>query len=413
MADAQILKKLGKKTQKAVERGVERTVEKRAEKESAEKTDKAIDAVLGNGSQSSKSKKGNGKDTGSNDSGMANGTNASFQPGINIISGSTFFPGGTVIYSEDFSKDSRGDFPAAWETSSGGEVITISGQNALRFFPNGVYTTSNKPLPENYAIEFELTTQNLAYKGTSGSAFDIIFSSKKTLDKKPVNGAKFRLPLWVGSNQYVQVQSWGKNSSNIKNDIDFDLDSKLNTTVHFTLVVNGNRLRVYLDDRKAVDLPSLLKGGFGKEFSFYLWGTDINKYNHIVAVSNIKITKEGQDLRSQILKGGFSTAEILFASGSDKIQSPSYSFLDDLANTLMADISLNIKIIGHTDNDGDGNSNMALSKKRAESVKNYLVSKGISASRLQTDGKGESEPVASNSTAEGKARNRRVEFKKL
>jgi len=73
-----------------------------------------------------------------------------------------------------------------------------------------------------------------------------------------------------------------------------------------------------------------------------------------------------------------------------------------------------VKIIGHTDADGDDGNNLALSKKRSESVKEALSKDfGIDKSRLETDGKGESEPASANTTAEGKANNRRVEFVKM
>jgi outer membrane protein OmpA-like peptidoglycan-associated protein len=76
--------------------------------------------------------------------------------------------------------------------------------------------------------------------------------------------------------------------------------------------------------------------------------------------------------------------------------------------------SVRVKIIGHTDSDGSDADNMTLSKKRAESVKASLVKDfGIDGSRFETDGKGESQPVDKNTTAEGKANNRRVEFIKL
>ena len=73
-----------------------------------------------------------------------------------------------------------------------------------------------------------------------------------------------------------------------------------------------------------------------------------------------------------------------------------------------------MKIVGHTDSDGDEKSNLDLSKRRAASVKNVLSKDfGIAMARMGTDGKGESEPVSPNSTPEGKANNRRVEFIKL
>ncbi len=73
-----------------------------------------------------------------------------------------------------------------------------------------------------------------------------------------------------------------------------------------------------------------------------------------------------------------------------------------------------IKIVGHTDSDGDAASNLDLSKRRAASVKNELTKNfGIEASRLETDGKGKTEPIAPNDSPSNKAQNRRVEFIKL
>ena len=72
-----------------------------------------------------------------------------------------------------------------------------------------------------------------------------------------------------------------------------------------------------------------------------------------------------------------------------------------------------VKIIGHTDSDGDDAKNLELSQRRAQSVKNELVSKfGIDASRIETEGAGETTPVAPNDTPANKALNRRVEFVK-
>jgi outer membrane protein OmpA-like peptidoglycan-associated protein len=68
--------------------------------------------------------------------------------------------------------------------------------------------------------------------------------------------------------------------------------------------------------------------------------------------------------------------------------------------------------VGHTDNQGNKAKNKQLSADRAEAVKNFLVEKGISESRITTSGMGDSKPVASNKTPEGRAQNRRIEFKR-
>ena len=105
---------------------------------------------------------------------------------------------------------------------------------------------------------------------------------------------------------------------------------------------------------------------------------------------------------------------ILFNSGSDQIKPASFGVLKQIADALQQEQDMNLNIIGHTDADGDDENNMMLSEQRAQSVKNILVSQfGINEERLQTEGKGESEPMDNNSTTEGKANNRRVEFVKL
>ncbi len=88
--------------------------------------------------------------------------------------------------------------------------------------------------------------------------------------------------------------------------------------------------------------------------------------------------------------------------------------LNDIAKVLKENPAVRIKIVGHTDSDGNDAINLDLSKRRAASVKNEMEKNfGIEATRMETDGKGELQPIAPNTSAEGKAQNRRVEFIKL
>ena len=103
---------------------------------------------------------------------------------------------------------------------------------------------------------------------------------------------------------------------------------------------------------------------------------------------------------------------ILFESGRAKIQKQSFAILDEVAGVLLKNPLLGpIRIEGHTDNVGSKSINLDLSQRRAEAVMDYLVAKGVSANRLSAEGFGFSQPIATNATPLGRAKNRRVEFR--
>jgi uncharacterized repeat protein (TIGR01451 family) len=104
------------------------------------------------------------------------------------------------------------------------------------------------------------------------------------------------------------------------------------------------------------------------------------------------------------------TRNIHFEFDKATIRPESFPVLDDVAGVLQDNVQLNILVEGHTDSVGSVQYNERLSQKRSDSVRDYLVKKGIARPRLETEGKGESAPIASNETAVGRAMNRRVEF---
>lgn len=118
------------------------------------------------------------------------------------------------------------------------------------------------------------------------------------------------------------------------------------------------------------------------------------------------------EIKKEILeKAIYQARHVLFQSSSDKLLSSSFAALDELADTLNANPQMHLTISGYTDNTGVPAHNQVLSKKRADAVKNYLLKKGIAQSRITAIGYGQENPIADNNTAEGKAANRRVEFK--
>jgi len=103
-------------------------------------------------------------------------------------------------------------------------------------------------------------------------------------------------------------------------------------------------------------------------------------------------------------------ADVLFDFDKSVIKPEGRSKLDELAGKVKG-INLEVVIaIGHADSIGSDEYNQRLSVRRAEAVKAYMVSKGLEANRVYTEGKGEKQPVASNKTAEGRAKNRRTEI---
>jgi outer membrane protein OmpA-like peptidoglycan-associated protein len=114
--------------------------------------------------------------------------------------------------------------------------------------------------------------------------------------------------------------------------------------------------------------------------------------------------------RGCALKESIDLSNVEFATGTAKLSAASQSELDGVAAVLVRNDHLNFEVAGHTDNAGNYNGNVSLSQKRADAVRSYLVSQGVTGSRLTAKGYGPDKPVADNSTANGRARNRRVEM---
>jgi outer membrane protein OmpA-like peptidoglycan-associated protein len=134
-----------------------------------------------------------------------------------------------------------------------------------------------------------------------------------------------------------------------------------------------------------------------------------------------KMDKQAKDIKNALpgaevervgegIKITLSENMVNFAFNSAELTSSAKTNLDKLATVLINNPDTNINIYGHTDNKGTAQVNQKISENRANSVKNYLISKGIASSRMITMGRGFSEPIASNDTDAGRAKNRRVEF---
>ena len=103
-------------------------------------------------------------------------------------------------------------------------------------------------------------------------------------------------------------------------------------------------------------------------------------------------------------------SDLSFDSGQYRIKPGLHAVLDRFASTLNQNPVTTVRIIGHTDNVGSDAANNLLAVNRADATRDYLVSRGVESKRISIDGRGEHEPIADNATAEGRAKNRRVEI---
>ena len=351
------------------------------------------------------------------------------KPTLKSYSKFDFVPGEKVVAVEDFSQDAVGDFPAKWNTNSSGEIVTIAGTEGkwLMLGPEGVfYPEFVTKLPENFTLEFNLaTTSDFSfYSGVVRTIFAEVtnpaknFSIWKGFDGDKQKGLELGLhPKDAGGQQGIANFNVfeGTAESIMKNEKSFPaFHVPDHNVVKVSIWRQKSRLRLYVDDYKVWDLPKAFNPATNYNFiAFSNQGYHVETDRYFI--SNLRLAIGAPDTRNKLItEGKFSTTGILFDVNSANIKPESYGVLKDIANVLTENATVKVKVIGHTDSDGDDAGNLALSKKRSESVKEALVRDfGIEKSRLETDGKGETLPVSPNTSAEGKANNRRVEFIKL
>lgn len=424
-ANSQILKGLGDR--------VKRKAEDRANRKIDQTIDKGLDKVEETGKTDPNKKQGDGGDgdqsgSGNNESG---GGSSNTKPPKNqelaYKSKFDFVSGEKVVVAEDFSQDAIGDFPARWNTNSTGEVVNVDGREGkwLMLNKEGVFLPEFvTSLPENFTLEFDVACNNqLSFYTTGlGVAMASLKKAKDFTNWRTYGTEKNGTEFWLhpqdagGSRGHSGYYVWENNAHDMKNEASTYLfyGKSGKNSVHVSIWRQKQRLRVYLDAEKVWDIPK----GFDAELKynaiiFTAGGFHVETDRYFIG--NIRLAVGAPDTRNKLItEGKFSTSGILFDVSSDKIKPQSFGTIKEIANVLKENADIKVRVIGHTDSDGDDAKNLDLSKKRAAAVKNALVKDfGIDASRIETDGKGETQPVVKNDTPENKAQNRRVEFIKL
>ena len=340
------------------------------------------------------------------------------QSSVKTYSKYDFIPGEKILGYDDFSGDAVGDFPAKWNTNASGEIMTTDNYSGkwLNISKEGYYIPGFiKSIPDNFTIEYDLLFIPLPERSGPNTAtvgLQLISETGKTAFDYGPDRSYFELDPYMENINVATYTKMGEkllaNEFNVKG-----LNRNTVLTYHIAVWRLKSRLRVYLNENKVVDVPSLLSPDI--KYNTVRFATSLNNDGSSWLINNFKFASGLPDTRNKLLtEGKFSTTGILFDVNAATIKPSSYGTLKDIASVLKENSSLKVKIVGHTDSDGDGAANLDLSKRRAEAVKNMLVNEfSIDESRMQTEGKGASQPAAPNTTSEGKAQNRRVEFIKI
>jgi OmpA-OmpF porin, OOP family len=335
-----------------------------------------------------------------------------------------FVPGDKILAVEDFGPDAVGDFPDKWNTNSTGEIQTIGGKDGkwLSVNKRGIYLPEFiTSLPDNFTLQFDLLCSPNFGRGSGNFAvsFDAIPNPARDFAHLgrgvPRNEALVYFQANGNYNHGFTGFSITSNDEQIMNN-QIDEGEWVGTVPQrnvckVSIWRQRQRIRVYMNETKVWDLPRAFEDG--KKYNSVLFSLqdDLNA-NDRVFLGNIRLAVGAPDTRNKLItEGKFSTTGILFDVNSAVVRPESYGALRDIAAVLKDNAALKVTIVGHTDGDGDAAQNITLSHKRADAVRDQLVRLfGIDATRLQTDGKGSGQPVAPNTTATGKAQNRRVEF---
>jgi OOP family OmpA-OmpF porin len=325
------------------------------------------------------------------------------KPGEGAWANYDFVPGDRILFYDDFTNDVVGDFPRRLEFVNGNwDVIDWEGRRLFRNTgPRAAAFMVPLPeaLPMRFTIEFEAYfphgNQSLAIATDSpggGSGWS------------SVGGNAFRVgPSTEGTGV---IHTSGRGGSTDRTE---ELAQQL---VPIRIMVDDTYAKVYVGERRVANIPN---AEFVRGESLYFENTYFADEDYPMLFGPIRVAAGGADLYSRLeAEGRVATQGILFAYDSDRLEPESTPTLEEIGRMLQDHPELRLAIEGHTDGAGDETYNLELSESRAQSVQTFLIETyAIDPSRLEAAGFGESNPVADNSSPEGKQQNRRVELVRL
>jgi outer membrane protein OmpA-like peptidoglycan-associated protein len=402
-SQAQLLKKLKDKVNKTVD----------------EATDKVINGSSNKSGDDKNSQKTSGNENESTKETAKSSTGSAESSPLKVYSKFDFVPGKTILYYDNFEKDNIGETPLGWITSKSAEVVNIEGLEGnwaklANNFSSHICRNKKQSWGNNFTVEFDLLFKTTDQDASTYSYIYLFNSNGKLVtdenlisdvydNMKSATSFFYRFDLRPKYAENGHSFNVYRNNTEIGKSAGEKVPYTENKPIHFSFCVQGKRYRVWLDNKKLFDMNAVDDSNPPNQLGFYMRG-QADYY-----LSNIRIAKDIPDTRTEFTDGKI-VSNLLFYTGTANLKPESMGSLLDVSKVIK-DAAEKVKIVGHTDSDGEDASNLKLSQQRAEAVKTILVKEyGIDESKLNTEGRGETQPIADNKSAEGKAQNRRVEF---
>lgn len=309
-----------------------------------------------------------------------------------------FVPGDKVIFYDDLSDEEEGEFPYRWDLVGGVfEIARMGGEYWILCTNRGTIIPKmpTAPLPEKYTVELEV------YCSVPGKSIGSTYIRWLDADKHSLG------EFSIGSTANTNLELKGRTVSNKPMPEHFGKGSQV-----MRIMATSRSIKCYVNEVRVANVPKV-EDFNPTGFAVYLT-TSGDKVNPSL-IRNFRFAEGGKSMREQLDEDGkIVTHGILFDPDSYVIKAESYKTLKDIGRLFEDDPSLRLSIEGHTDSDGSDDHNLSLSQNRANAVLNFLTSNfGVQPGQLEAKGWGESKPIDVNTTAEGKANNRRVELVKL
>ena len=305
-----------------------------------------------------------------------------------------FVPGDKVIFEDNLEGEENGEFPSRWDLGEGNiEIASLGGENVIMFREYGseiipfMKDAGSDYLPEIFTVELDAYIPH--------DALSVYF-----FDRKNQNSPKGRtyLDIWGDGLEF------SPSSSKLP-----DGEKLNNQWIHVAIAYTQGKMKAYLNETRLINIPHLSFDPTGISVRALHAGDKSHFY-----IKNIRIAEGGVKYYDRMMQDGKIIANgIRFDVNKATLKPESMGIINEIATLMKENPEIKFSVEGHTDSDGDDASNQTLSEQRAATVVSTLTKLGIDANRLTSKGWGESQPLDTNNTPEGKANNRRVEFVKI